>query len=100
MRAITLYSDEETNNELSGNIVFEPINVGASTTKVLYVKNNLQFSIMLQAKFDNEEVVIGRPVMSLEPGEIQPLELLMNPKITSIKPIKGSLSFDVQWVIK
>jgi len=96
---IKVFYDKKRTSEVKGNIAFKPVMAGESTVAILYVYNDIDFSVDLDIKLVGDNVKINKNVNKLESGETKELVLELSPKTTTIKPITANITIDLRYVV-
>lgn len=98
MREIKVF--QETDQEVKGDIVFETVVAGESTTRKLYILNIIRFPINIELTLLGDHIYISKSIKNLKPEEKKEVEFILNPSITLMKPITAKLNIKISYVVR
>lgn len=97
---VELFYDSELKNKIDGEVSFEPVPVGESTEKRIYLKNRLNVPIKnLIISLEGENVKLSNEINFLEAFSTKEIILTFEPKLTLMKPITAKLNIKGNYII-
>ena len=97
MREIKVFLE---NKEVKGDIVFETVVAGESTTRKLYILNAIKYSMNVELTLLGDHIYISKSISDLKPEEKKEVEFVLNPNMTLMKPITAKLNIKISYVVK
>lgn len=99
MNKLKIFYDKELKKEIDGNIEFN-IPAGKDTVKEFYLYNTILYPLVVDIGIIGEDVEMIETVSSIEPKTAKKIKIGFKPKLTRMKPIKATLTIEIEYVIK
>jgi len=99
MNEISLFHDKNMSEPIEGSIEFDPIPAGQSSTKTIYLYNNIKFPISVGLEIIGSDLSITLGIEEIKPKTSQAVEIIMSPKTTRMQPIKGSIKIQIKYMV-
>lgn len=99
MDELSLYYDEDKENPVEGSITFDPILAGKTTTKEIYIENNIEYKIETSFELNNKDIELIDSPEKIDSHSMETIKLKYSPKLTEKEPIEAELSIKVEYVV-
>lgn len=100
MDELKIYLDNECKNEIKEYIEFGEVVAGEKSTSTIFLKNMINYPINTEIILEGENISIVQEIRRINPNEIKEINFNIEPKITTMKPIKANIQIKINYVIR
>ena len=102
MYEITLFYDAGCKEKVENKkIQFEPARAGATTREKIYVRNNTKEDIRVTFTIESSDrdIKLESSTINLEPYKIEPITVILNPKLSRTESISVDFQISIRYAI-
>jgi hypothetical protein len=98
MKEIKIFLDKEKKSEIKKNIIFESINAGEKSQRIIYIENIINYPIDLKIEVEGNVKII-KDINKIKPGETKEMIFELKASLTEMKPIEANLKIQINYVV-